>query len=190
VGWDEAEFVDLRLPFAERGRLSDDYIRAIKAAFGADIPQYNGKYASFSGATFSPRPAQRPHPPIWVGGSPGTVSGPAVRRCAELGDAWHPLGLGLDEIEKGYATLRDLAARKGRRDKLGLSPRNLLDLTDGAKGAGRAAFQGSVAEVAADIKRVRGMGAEWMTFDLPRAGIPAMTHAMERLAGEVKPAVG
>src|SRR5881397_987315 len=52
VGWDEAEFVDLRLPFAERGRLSDDYIRAIKAAFGADIPQYNGKYTSFSGATF------------------------------------------------------------------------------------------------------------------------------------------
>ena len=190
VGWDEAEFVDLRLPFAERGRLSDDYIRAIKAAFGADIPQYNGKYTSFSGATFSPRPAQRPHPPIWVGGSPGTVSGPAVRRCAELGDAWHPLGLGLDEIEKGYATLRDLAARKGRRDPIGLSPRNPLDLTDGAKGGGRAAFQGSVAEVAADIKRVRGMGAEWMTFDLPRAGIPAMAHAMERLAGEVKPAAG
>src|SRR4029077_16641570 len=85
VGWDEAEFVDLRLPFAERGRLSDDYIRAIKAAFGADIPQYNGKYTSFSGATFSPRPAQRPHPPIWVGGSPGPGSGPAGGRCAGAG---------------------------------------------------------------------------------------------------------
>ena len=113
----------------------------------------------------------------------------AVRRCAELGDAWHPLGLGLDDIEKGYATLRDLAGRTGRRDKLGLAPRNMLDLTDGAKGAGRAAFQGSVAEVAADVKRVKGMGAEWMTFDLPRAGIPAMVKAMERLASEVKPAV-
>jgi hypothetical protein len=66
----------------------------------------------------------------------------------------------------------------------------MLDLTDGAKGAGRAAFQGSVAEVAADVKRVRGVGAEWMTFDLPRAGIPAMTRAMERLAAEVKPAAG
>jgi probable F420-dependent oxidoreductase len=175
VGWDQAEFVDLRLPFAERGRLSDDYIRAIKTAFGADIPQYNGKYVSFSGATFSPRPVQRPHPPIWVGGSPGAVSGPAVRRCAELGDAWH-------------ATLRDLAGRTGRRDKLGLAPRNMLDLTDSAKGAGRAAFQGSVAEVAADVKRLKGMGAEGITFDLPRAGIPAMARAMERLASEVKPA--
>ena len=188
VGWDEAEFVDLRLPFAERGRLSDDYIRAIKAAFGADVPQYTGKYVSFQGATFSPRPVQRPHPPIWVGGSPASISGPAVRRCAELGDAWHPLALGLDEIEKGYAKLRDLATRTGRREALGLAPRNALDLTDSAKGAGRAAFQGSPAEVAADVKRVRGMGTEWMTFDLPRAGIPAMVRAMERLAGEVKPA--
>jgi len=188
VGWDEAEFVDLRLPFHERGRLSDDYIRAIKAAWAADVPEYRGSYASFSGATFSPRPAQHPHPPIWVGGAPGAVSSPAVRRCAELGDAWHPLGLSLDDIEKGFATVRDLATRHGRRERPGLAPRNLLDITDGAKGSGRAAFQGSVAEIAADIRRVRGLGAQWMTFDLPRAGVPAMMRAMERLAGEVKPA--
>jgi probable F420-dependent oxidoreductase len=186
VGWDEAEFVDLRLPFRERGRLSDDYIRAIKAAWASDVPEYAGPYVSFGGATFAPRPFQRPHPPIWVGGAPGAVSAPAVRRCAELGDAWHPLGLSLDDIEKGYATLRDLAAKRGRRETLGLAPRNLLDLTDSPKGSGRAAFQGSVAEVAADIRRVRGLGAAWMTFDLPREGVPAMTRAMERLAREVK----
>ena len=188
VGWDEAEFVDLRLPFRERGRLSDDYLRAIKAAWSADVPEYKGEYASFAGATFSPRPAQQPHPPIWVGGAPGSVSAPAVRRCAELGDAWHPLGLSLDDIEKGFATLRDLAAKAGRRDALGLAPRNPLELTDAPKGGGRAAFQGSVAEVATDIRRAAALGASWMTFDLPRAGVPAMMRAMERLAGEVKPA--
>ncbi|HXU89024.1 MAG TPA: TIGR03619 family F420-dependent LLM class oxidoreductase [Methylomirabilota bacterium] len=188
VGWDEAEFVDLRLPFHERGRLSDDYIRAIKAAWASDVPEYVGAYVSFAGATFAPRPAQQPHPPIWVGGAPGAVSAPAVRRCAELGDAWHPLGLSLDDIEKGYATLRDLAARRGRRG-LGLAPRNLLDLTDAPRSGARAAFQGTVAEVAADIRRARGLGAEWLTFDLPRAGVPAMMQAMERLAREVKTAV-
>jgi probable F420-dependent oxidoreductase len=188
VGWDEAEFVDLRLPFRERGKLSDDYLRAIKAAWAADVPEYKGEYTSFGGATFSPRPAQRPNPPIWVGGSPGGISAPAVRRCAELGDAWHPLALSLDEIEKGFATLRDLAAKRGRRDAVGLAPRNLLDLTDTAKGEGRVAFQGSVAEVVSDVRRVASLGASWMTFDLPRAGVPAMTRAMERLAREVKPA--
>jgi hypothetical protein len=114
------------------------------------------------------------------------VSAPAVRRCAVLGDAWHPLGLTLDDIEKGYATLRDLAGQRGRREPLGLAPRNLLELTDSAKGSGRAAFQGSVAEVASDIRRVRALGAGWMTFDLPRAGVPEMVRAMERLAREVK----
>ena len=187
VGWDEAEFTDLRLPFRERGRLSDDYLRAIKAAWSSDIPEYKGEYAGFSGATFSPRPVQRPHPPIWVGGSPGSVSAPAVRRCAELGDAWHPLALSLDDIDKGFAMLRNLASRSGRQ-ALGLAPRNLLDLTDEPKGSGRAAFQGSVAEVASDIRRVRALGADWMTFDLPRAGVPAMVRAMERLAGDVKQA--
>lgn len=190
VGWDEAEFTDLRLPFRERGRMSDDYIRAIKAVFTADVPQYSGRYLSFSGATFSPRPVQRPHPPIWVGGLPGTVSPAAVRRCAELGDAWHPLALSLDDIEKGYATLRDLTAKAGRREVLGLAPRNLLDLADRPRGVGRAAFQGSVDEVAGDVRRAGSLGAGWMTFDLPRAGISAMTRAMERLAREVKPAVG
>jgi probable F420-dependent oxidoreductase len=186
VGWDEAEFEDLRLPFHERGRLSDDYIRAIKAAWATDIPEYKGQYVSFAGATFSPRPTQRPNPPIWVGGMPGSVSSPAVRRCAELGDAWHPLALSLEDIEAGYTTLRDLAKRRGRT--VGLAPRNLLDLTDSPKGAGRAAFQGSVGEVATDVRRVRGLGAAWMTFDLPRVGLPAMLRAMERLAREVKPA--
>jgi hypothetical protein len=45
-----------------------------------------------------------------------------------------------------------------------------------------------VAEVASDIRRAKGLGAAWMTFDLPRSGVPAMVRAMERLAREVKPA--
>jgi probable F420-dependent oxidoreductase len=187
VGWDQEEFVDLGLPFHRRGRMSDDYLRAIKAAWATDIPSYKGEFLSFSGATFSPRPVQRPHPPIWVGGSPGATSQAAVRRCAELGDAWHPLALGLDDLAKGYATVRELATRAGRAVP-GLAPRNLLDLTDRPRGAGRAAFQGSPDEVVADVKRARVLGAEWLTFDLPRAGVPGMMRAMERLAAEVKPA--
>src|SRR5882724_4915749 len=73
VGWDEEEFRDLGLPFRERGRMSDDYLRAIMAAWAADQPSFAGKFMNFSGATFAPRPAQTPHPPIWVGGLPGAI---------------------------------------------------------------------------------------------------------------------
>jgi probable F420-dependent oxidoreductase len=188
VGWDREEFVDLALPFHQRGRMSDDYIRAIKAAWASDIPEYKGQFLSFSGATFSPRPLQRPNPPIWVGASPGAPSQGALRRCAELGDAWHPLALSLDDLEKGFATIREMASRLGRRPGPGLAPRNPLDLTDRPKGSGRAAFQGSPEEVAADVRRAHALGAEWMTFDLPRADVRAMVRAMERLVREVKPA--
>jgi probable F420-dependent oxidoreductase len=188
VGWDQEEFRDLGLPFHRRGRMSDDYIRAIKAAWAADVPAYTGEFLAFSGAAFSPRPVQRPHPPIWVGGSPGAAVPAALRRCAELGDAWHPLALSLDDLEKGYGAVREMAARAGRHEVPGLAPRNLLDLTDRPRGAGRAAFQGSLDEVVGDVRRARALGAEWLTFDLPRGEVAGMARALERLAREVKPA--
>jgi probable F420-dependent oxidoreductase len=188
VGWDQEEFVDLGLPFHRRGRMSNDYIRAIKAAWAADVPSYKGEFLTFSGASFSPRPVQQPHPPIWVGGSPGAASQAALRRCAELGDAWHPLALGLDDLARGYTTVREMAVRAGRRKVPGLAPRNLLDLTDRPQGAGRATFQGSLDEVADDVRRAKALGAEWLTFDLPRVDVQGMMRAMARLAKEVAPA--
>jgi probable F420-dependent oxidoreductase len=98
VGWDEEEFRNLGLPFRQRGAMADEYIRVIKAAWSAERPSFAGKYLSFSGATFAPRPVQTPHPPIWVGGMPGVISSPALRRVALLCDAWHPLGLSLDDL--------------------------------------------------------------------------------------------
>jgi probable F420-dependent oxidoreductase len=187
VGWDEAEFKDLGLPFHERGRMSDEYLRLIKTAWASDVPSFSGHYLSFGGATFAPRPAQTPHPPIWAGGMPGTLSAPAMRRAAELCDAWHPLTLGWSDLERGMATVRELAGRAGRR--VGFAPRNLLNMTPAAKGNGRAPFEGSPAEVAADLDRAASLGCEWVTFDMPKVDVPGMVQVMERFAREVKPAV-
>jgi probable F420-dependent oxidoreductase len=190
VGWDEEEFTDLGLPFRERGPMSDEYLRIIQTAWTHDVPSFDGYYFTFSGATFAPRPAQRPHPPIWVGGSPGIISSPAVRRVAEWCDVWHPLGLTLDDLEKGFDTLRALAAKAGRSEVVGCAPRNLLNLTANRADTGRAAFAGTADEIAADIQRVQAMGCDYMTFDLPSVDVPGMVQAMERFMAEVKPAVG
>jgi alkanesulfonate monooxygenase SsuD/methylene tetrahydromethanopterin reductase-like flavin-dependent oxidoreductase (luciferase family) len=86
--------------------------------------------------------------------------------------------------------VREMAANAGRRDTPTVAPRNLLNLTDAAKGAGRASFEGSPDEVAADIRRARGMGIDYLTFDLPAVDVPGMARTMERFVREVKPAVG
>ena len=78
-----------------------------------------------------PQPAQKPHPPIWVGGH----TEPALRRTAPLGDAWHPIGLrgpaGLapDELAEKLARIRTLARAAGRDPAaIGVAFRGPLDL--------------------------------------------------------------
>jgi probable F420-dependent oxidoreductase len=187
VGWDEDEFKDLKLPFRERGAVTDEYLRIIKAAWAADVPSFSGRYFTFSGATFSPRPVQKPHPPIWVGGMPGALSPAPMRRVAELGDAWHPLGLTLDQLAQGIAEVKAMATKAGRAGAVSFAPRNALALGD-AGGPNRAAFEGDTRQVIADIKRAESLGCSWITFDLPRQGVDAMVRAMERFTRDVRPA--
>jgi probable F420-dependent oxidoreductase len=189
VGWDEEEFRNLGLPFGERGRMSDEYLGIIKAAWSSDRPSFAGHYLSFAGATFSPRPLQRPHPPIWAGGSPGTVSSASVRRVAESCDGWHPLAVGLDDLERGIAMVRDLASKLGRGDEIRFAPRNLLNLTGGARGGGRASFEGSPDEVAADIRRAGSLCVDYLVFDFPQQDVSEMLRTMESFVDRVKPSV-
>jgi alkanesulfonate monooxygenase SsuD/methylene tetrahydromethanopterin reductase-like flavin-dependent oxidoreductase (luciferase family) len=119
---------------------------------------------------------------------PGGISAPAVRRVAELCDAWHPLGLSLNDLEKGIGMIRDLAEKAGRCDAVHFAPRNLLHLTPSTKGSERAAFEGSPAEIAADIQRAQALGCDYLTFDLPNVDVPEMVRTMERFVREVKPA--
>ena len=90
VGWWREEFEALAAPrFEERGSVTDEYIRLMKALWTEDAPRFAGKYYQVGNITMLPHPVQKPHPPIWVGGH----TEPALRRTAALGDAWHPIGL-------------------------------------------------------------------------------------------------
>ena len=113
-----------------------------------------------------------------------------MRRAAQLCDAWHPLGLGWADLERGIATVRELAERAGRGGAVGVAPRNLLSLTDAARGQGRGPFEGSATEVAADVRRAVTLGCDWVTFDMPQVDVPGMVTLMERFAREVRPAAG
>ena len=89
VGWMEEEFEVLGAPpYAERGAVTDEYLRLFKTLWTEDHPTFEGKYCQAADVGFLPKPVQKPHPPIWVGGH----TTPALRRVAELGDAWLPLG--------------------------------------------------------------------------------------------------
>jgi alkanesulfonate monooxygenase SsuD/methylene tetrahydromethanopterin reductase-like flavin-dependent oxidoreductase (luciferase family) len=89
VGWMREEFEAIGAPpYDKRGAVSDEYIRAFKELWTSDNPTFSGKYCSFANVAFAPKPLQKPHPPIWVGGE----SPVALRRAGRLADAWYPIG--------------------------------------------------------------------------------------------------
>ena len=89
VGWMEGEFQALNAPFADRGRVSNEYLALLKELWANPTPAFQGKYFQFSDVTFSPMPVQKPHPPIWVGGRSrrgGTPGGGIWRLLAPFPD--------------------------------------------------------------------------------------------------------
>lgn len=81
VGWLEGEFEALGVPFRERGRMADEYLAVIKELWTSDTPpRFDGKYVSFEEVAFEPKPVQKPHLPIWIGGDADA----ALRRAAKF----------------------------------------------------------------------------------------------------------
>jgi probable F420-dependent oxidoreductase len=96
VGHLEREFEILQVPFKDRGKISDEYLEAIKECWTSDNPQYEGEYTSFKDIAFEPKPIQKPHPPIFIGGN----AKPALRRAAKYGDGWIPWLITAEELPR------------------------------------------------------------------------------------------
>jgi probable F420-dependent oxidoreductase len=123
VGWWKEELEILGAPFHARGRHADEALRAFKALWTQDNPTFDGEFVSFGEIGFAPKPVQKPHPPIWVGGdSPG-----AFRRVVTLGDGWHATSKTPAQMEDALGRLRKVADAAGRRfDTIQLSLRYTL----------------------------------------------------------------
>jgi alkanesulfonate monooxygenase SsuD/methylene tetrahydromethanopterin reductase-like flavin-dependent oxidoreductase (luciferase family) len=196
------EFEALGLPpFAERGAVTDEYIRAFKELWTSDHPSFEGKYCRFSNISFLPKPVQKPHPPIWVGGE----SRRALRRTAQLGNGWYPIGSNpqfpMAEPEQLAAGLQQLAAyaKKAGRDPAEIDiiyRTHDYQLTkDGRTSAsatgGRRPFVGGAGDIAADIRRYEAMGVGYLVLDFMRLSrdLDDMLQHMEALATQVWPQV-
>ncbi len=175
-------------PFAERGAVTNEYLRAFIELWTQDDPVFEGTYTRFSGLTFLPKPVQKPYPPLWIGGQ----SRPAIRRAAEIGDAWHPVGaipatpLEPEELAVNLATLRGFAEGAGR-DPSRIQVSMKAPLYDASMDAGgtRRRFSGTPDAVLQDISAYAEVGVTHLIFDF-RSPDPSETEErMPRFAEEV-----
>jgi probable F420-dependent oxidoreductase len=197
AGWLKVEFdAVVTTPFAERGAVTDEYLAAFRTLWTEKKPAIDGRYVHYDRLLLEPKPVQRPHPPIWVGGE----SGPSVRRAARLGDAWYPIGSNnahlLDTLPRyraGIERLRRATEAAGR-------PREAVALTYRVKRYGdavpprasdgeRRLFSGSDAELIDDIRALSGLGVGAIDFDFERPDeetvLAAMRAFRERVVAKV-----
>ena len=154
AGWAAQEFGALGVPFRQRGKLTDDYLRAVRAAW-ADDGDYRGGPI-----------------PIWVGGN----SDAGVRRAVLLGEAWHPLRFTMPWLREALDRMTALAGEQ-RREVPGLVPRIALRVAETPiTGPGRLAGEGTIDQVLDDLAQLRLLGADTVVLD-PFGGDPGeMRH--------------
>lgn len=101
AGHVEAEFDALGVSFADRGRITNDAIDAVVAAWSDEFPEINTPTWQARDLGQRPRPVRQPRPPIWIGG----MGKPALRRVAERGDGWIPQGTPRSQMPADIETI-------------------------------------------------------------------------------------
>lgn len=115
VGYVEAEFRALGLPFEHRGTRADEYLAAMRAIWSDAKPEYHGRFVSFQEIQSCPQPIQRPYPEIVVGGRTPV----AYRRAIKYANGYYGYGLSIEETAERLAGLRKAAKDQHRPADLG-----------------------------------------------------------------------
>jgi probable F420-dependent oxidoreductase len=127
VGWFAEEFAVTGASFHDRALRTREYIEMMKALWTQDDPAYAGKTVSVEGVRFYPKPVQKPHPPIVVGGT----SASAIKRAVRYGDGWYAVARSMDEATNLLAQLEreQLATQRARPVEVTMSLRTGHQLT-------------------------------------------------------------
>ena len=197
AGWLREEFEALGSPpFEERGRVTDEYLQAFKALWTEDAPRFEGRHVRFADVSFLPKPVQKPHPPIWVGGE----SPAALRRTARHGDVWFPIGNNprhpLDTVARfgeGVQQLHQIAEQNGRDPKsIGLA--FYAGWFDEAKTARlesgeRHILTGTPAQIADDVAGLAALGVTDLVLNFQRATLEQSLASMQHFCDEIRPLI-
>ena len=113
AGWNKEETEIMGGNFAHRWTQTREAIEAMQALWSNEAAEYHGTYYDFPLVRSFPRPAQRPHPPIFLGGSAKQV----FQRTVAYGNGWMPTRSTPEMIKQGRAVLDELATHAGRDPK-------------------------------------------------------------------------
>ena len=190
VGHVERESRILNVPYEPRGPMTDEYLRVIKELWTSDTPTFKGRFVQFEDIAFEPKPVQKPHPPIWIGGN----SKRAIRRAVQMGDGWVPFKLTMEEIRDSMAYLREQPAFQSRGRPFDISlPVTAYRLKEtGYRQREDSGRPTSKEQVIDTIGTAKEMGATMSTASFLRlpGSVDEYVEQLEWFSEEVMPAFG
>jgi len=168
LGWSKDEFDASGIPFRHRGARADEYLQVLKRIWTDDVVEFRGQFYNMPASKIGPKPVQKPHPPILLGGfSPKSFS-----RVVNHANGWLPIAgfAPLEQLEQAINGLRE-AARKANKNPsdirvVVLSYPNVLDSSSESSSSNqqRSPMSGTIDQIGSDIDRIKAMGAEHIIF--------------------------
>ena len=165
IGWSKDEYEVSGVPYKDKGTRADEFIQALKKIWTDEIVEFKGQFYNIPASKIGPKPLQKPHPPILLGGfSPKTFS-----RIVNYANGWIGVaGFGpLEQLEQVINGLKE-NARKLDKDTskidiyIGSYP-NVLE-SPVASNKTRSPMTGTIEQIGSDIEQIKAMGTNHIFF--------------------------
>jgi probable F420-dependent oxidoreductase len=168
IGWSKDEYEVSGVPYEHRGERANEFLQVLKRIWTDEVVEFKGQFYSIPASKIGPKPVQKPHPPILLGGfSPNTLL-----RIVNYADGWLPVaGFGpLEQLEQSINGLRE-GARKANKDPskiriFVLTYPNVLDSSSPAPSSEqqRSPMTGTTDQIGTDIDQIKSMSVEHIIF--------------------------
>jgi probable F420-dependent oxidoreductase len=172
IGWSKDEYQASNIPFQNRGKRADEFVQVLKRIWTDDVVEFKGKYYSIPASKIGPKPIQKPHPPVYLGGfSPNTFS----RIVNYDTNGWLAVvGGPLEYLDNTIKTIKDIA-NKANKDPNSFKVILLAHLNVALDSKGQSTttttnedqrfpFTGTIDQIGNDIKRIKQMDIDHIIF--------------------------
>jgi probable F420-dependent oxidoreductase len=170
IGWSKDEYQASNIPFQNRGKRADEFVQVLKRIWTDDVVEFKGKYYSIPASKIGPKPIQKPHPPVYLGGfSPNTFS----RIVNYDTNGWLAVvGGPLEYLDNTIKTIKDIAIKANKDPNkfkvillahlnVALDSKSQSTTTNEDQ---RFPFTGTIDQIGNDIKRIKQMDIDHIIF--------------------------
>ena len=186
IGWSMDEYEAVGVPYKARGRRGDEFLRCLKAIWTEDPVEFSGEFYRVPRSKVEPKPVQRPHPPITIGGY-----GPAVIQRAISCDGFNGGNVPLPQVAPLVSEIKAAAEKAGRDPAtLHIVSRGSFQLHASPQGKDRRPLWGTLDEIREDVGRYGEAGLTELfleaNFDPRGATLERALEVMDALAPNAK----